>query len=76
MPKSEWLDKLVFRRMSEIHAVRLFLSNVVAAAKYNEGGDREVEQHLSLYRLATLRFPHYIQRTCTATHCDRTLLPD
>jgi len=23
MPKSEWLDKLVFRRMSEIHAVRL-----------------------------------------------------
>lgn len=24
MPKSEWLDKLVFRRMSEIHAVRLF----------------------------------------------------
>jgi phosphatidylinositol 3-kinase len=22
MPKSEWLDKLVFRRMTEIHAVR------------------------------------------------------
>jgi phosphatidylinositol 3-kinase len=40
MPKSEWLDKLVFRRMSEIHAVRTFMpSRVVHIAKGNEGGD-------------------------------------
>ena len=39
MPKSEWLDKLVFRRMSEIHAVRLFLSHAVGMAKSNGGGD-------------------------------------
>jgi phosphatidylinositol 3-kinase len=30
MPKSEWLDKLVFRRMSEIHAVRTRTSSRVA----------------------------------------------
>jgi phosphatidylinositol 3-kinase len=30
MPKSEWLDKLVFRRMSEIHAVRTRIPHCVA----------------------------------------------
>jgi phosphatidylinositol 3-kinase len=40
MPKSEWLDKLVFRRMSEIHAVRTFMPfRVVHTAKGNKGGD-------------------------------------
>jgi phosphatidylinositol 3-kinase len=40
MPKSEWLDKLVFRRMSEIHAVRPYIpSCIVHTAKRNEGGN-------------------------------------
>jgi hypothetical protein len=75
MPKSEWLDKLVFRRMSEIHAVRLFLSHFVSTAKCKGGGNRKVKQPLSLYRLATLRFPHHFQRTCAAPRCDCTLPP-
>lgn len=63
MAKSEWLDKLVFRRMSEIHAVRSrVVCCVVYMAEYNEGGNRKIEQPLSLYRFASLRFPCYFQR--------------
>lgn len=63
MPKSEWLDKLVFRRMSEIHAVRArMLSHVVYMTEHSQGGGRKIEQPLSLYRFTSFRFPRYFQR--------------
>jgi phosphatidylinositol 3-kinase len=46
MPKSEWLDKLVFRRMSEIHAVRNHMvphGVYMVAPERNEGRDRKIE---------------------------------
>ena len=63
--------------MSEIHAVRLFQRRLVLSARLSamKGGDREIEQPLSLYRLATLRFPNHIQRACTITLYLCALLP-
>lgn len=46
MPKSEWLDKLVFRRMSEIHAV--CIRNVLCCAWLNMA-QVETEKSNNLY---------------------------
>lgn len=49
MPKSEWLDKLVFRRMSEIHAVCVYNISCCVHTERGVGGDRKIEQPVSLY---------------------------
>ena len=49
MPKSEWLDKLVFRRMTEIHAVRTRMLFILYAWLNVVKEETEKSNNLYLY---------------------------
>lgn len=51
MPKSDWLDSMAFRKMAEIHAVRLCVFNMILQYSYSEGagGDGEVGEFIPVH---------------------------
>jgi hypothetical protein len=54
--------------MSEIHAVSIHTSRAVYMAEHCIGGNRKIEQSVSLYRFAAFRFPRYLQRAGRALY--------
>lgn len=67
IPKSDWLDKLAFRQMEEVHAVRanlcadpLFALNETVHYVYAGRGE-EIREFLPVHRPTTIRLSRRLQ---------------
>ena len=50
LPKTDWLDKLVFRRMEEIHAVRMSINYLFLIVKGTCGqAEAKISENMFLY---------------------------
>jgi hypothetical protein len=72
LPKNDWLDKLAFRRIEEIHAVCTLLQGFAPADNPLPGRIREIGEDVSLHRPPPFRLPDRVQRACGSSF---SLLP-
>jgi len=49
LPKSDWLDKMAFRKMEEIHAVREGIEAILPSSPLSTGRDRKIREFISVY---------------------------